>query len=487
MTRTLDTRSLLRMGAACGLILGGATGCPVDDLLAGSRADAAPSKDATTKDVAPDAKDAAPDASNSLYNSMSDPSAWSFFDISDVLPPGAGTSYSGAEFDGRYLYFVPYSATNVLRFDTSMSFADHAAWTYYSFVPNVVDVAGPGFGGGAAAFLYRGGAYDGSRFVYFAPFNPNTFAVQFDTHQTFSSSAAWSVFNTVNADPNANYWGVLCDVRYAYFVPNTTTNILAFDSNFASGGGFTAESDGGVSGAWISYDLAAGDAGPTQIANAEGFWGGVFDGQYVYFAPFSGAVVERHDTIQAVNFPSSYTGFNFVNAFVQPNPPKYWGGAYDGRNVYLVPYQNSPPLLVAYDTTSTSQFTDVDAWTSFDLRLLFAGDGGSADVGVAPGFVGAAYDGKRLFLAPAGNLTTLQGSAPVPVIAYDTTAPLTFVTSYSSYDPSVLNGNALAFEGAAYDGQYVYFVPHGYSVVARFEAKKTPGPLSPNSYTGSWW
>jgi hypothetical protein len=355
-------------------------------------------------------------------------------------------------------------------------------------------VAGPTFNSGAAAFLYRGGAYDGSRFVYFAPFNPNTYAVQYDTHQPFTSSAAWTVFNTATIDPNANYWGVTCDLRYAYFIPNTTTRVLAFDSQFANGGGFSADADGGASAAWISYDLAPGDAGAATVANAEGFWGGTFDGSYVYLVPYSGAVVERHTTEDPVTASDSYTGFDFVNAFINPNPPFYWGGAYDGQNVYLIPYQGSPPLLALYDTRSSNAFADSDAWTSFDLRRLFAPDGGSpSSVGLSPAFIGAAFDGKRLFLAPAGNLTTGAGAsvgttpAPVPVVAYDTTLPPVLVSSYSTYDPSVDNGAAHAFEGAAFDGQYVYFVPHGFGIVARFEAKNAPGPLSPTVYTGSWW
>jgi hypothetical protein len=109
-----------------------------------------------------------------------------------------------------------------------------------------------------------------------------------------------------------------------------------------------------------------------------------------------------------------------------------------------------------------------------------------ANANVAPGFVGAAFDGKRLFLSPAGSLG-VNGDIPLPVVAYDTTQELSSASSYSTYDPSLLNGNALSFEGAAFDGQYVYFVPHGYSVVARFKAKSAPGPLSPASYTGSWW
>jgi hypothetical protein len=143
---------------------------------------------------------------------------------------------------------------------------------------------------------------------------------------------------------------------------------------------------------------------------------------------------------------------------------------------------------VAYNTKSTDPFSDLDAWNSFDLGLLFSA-GGSATTGVAPGFVGAAFDGERLFLAPAGNLARPNGSAaPLPVVAYDTTKLLASASSYSVFDPSVMNGGATAFEGAAFDGQYVYFVPHGHSVVARFKAKKAPGPLSPaNIYTGSWW
>jgi hypothetical protein len=45
--------------------------------------------------------------------------------------------------------------------------------------------------------------------------------------------------------------------------------------------------------------------------------------------------------------------------------------------------------------------------------------------------------------------------------------------------------SGVAFD--AFDGQYIYFVPHTGSVVARFEAKSVNKGLFPPSYKGSWW
>jgi hypothetical protein len=64
-----------------------------------------------------------------------------------------------------------------------------------------------------------------------------------------------------------------------YFGPNNngtshSGTVLRFDTT----GNFTS------SGSWSAYD-----AGSTSGLNTKGFFGGVFDGRYIYFAPFSNA------------------------------------------------------------------------------------------------------------------------------------------------------------------------------------------------------
>jgi hypothetical protein len=465
---------------ACGLllVLVAANGCPVGDLLTDTKpGDAGPmAGDATTEGSAPtdaglDVADAhgseAPDGSSTYY-ALDDAQRWTFFDVSAV---GGQTTYSGVAFDGRYLYFVPdFSPPEVLRYDTRGALDDSSAWATYALLPNIVAAGGSASG----TFTYLGGAFDG-RYVYLAPFATNTYAIQYDTQRAFTDSGSWSAFATSALDPGANYWGVASDGRYAYFIPNTTTTVVAYDNKAAgdAGSGFSAASS------WVAYDLGSGpDYG--------GFWGGVYDGRYMYFAPFTGNVAARHDTTLPLGSASSWSvgsnGFDFENN-EQISPPHFWGSAYDGTWIYMIPYKTQSWTIASYATAG--QFSDDGSWSTCALAPLLSSTGGGT-----PGFVGAAYDGQRLILVPAGMTAT--GSGPLPVVAYDTTqalCPTDLKTAYSVFDPSTLAGGKMAqgFEGAAFDGQYVYFVPHTGSVVARFEAKGTNMGLSPPAYTGSWW
>lgn len=402
-----------------------------------------------------------------VYYSLDDPSRWTFFSAAAVA--NGVTKYSGVAFDGRYLYFVPqFSPPNVLRYDTQASFTDPGSWTYYTPLPSIVAAGGLSTG----SYTYLGGAFDG-RYVYLAPFGTNTYAVRYDTQQPFSHDASWSAFNAATLDSAANYWGALSDGRRTYFIPNKTTKVLAYDNNgdLDAGSDFTAAS-------FTVYDLGTGN---------QGYWGGAFDGTYVYFAPFSGSVAARHDTILPVTagWDVGATGFDFNNNFVLGAAAHFWGGAYDGSRVYMIPNATQAWTITAY--TTSGQFDDYTSWATCALgpQLLSTTSAPSS-------FVGAAFDGKRLLLVPYGTPAADSGAAALPMVAYDTTQPLcpsNMASAYSKFDPATLPGGAGAagFEGAAFDGHYVYFVPHAGSVVARFEAKSVNNGLSPSTYKGSWW
>ena len=484
------------------LLLATSGGCAVDDLLAGARStdagmtaakldatstDSARSDGAATIDEAETVEAAQADgggpwqgpddgadgtgnaeaSGDTAYYALDDRARWSFFSIGAVA--NGTTKYSGVAFDGRYLYFVPnFSPPNVLRYDTQGGFTDATAWTYYAPVPALVAAGGSSSG----AYVYRGGAFDG-RYVYLAPFGTNAYAVRYDTQQPFAHDASWSAFNAATMDPSANYWGAISDGRYTYFVPNKTTKVLAYDS--ASGA--DAGSDFTSAASFNVYDMGTSN---------QGYWGGAFDGTYVYLAPFSGSIAARHDTLLPVTaaWDVGSSGFDLNNNFVLGAAVHFWGSAYDGNRVYMIP-NGTPWTLAAY--TTSGQFNDYGSWATCAIGAqLFGGQiSGTA-------FVGAAFDGKRLFLVPYGSPGGDGGSPNLPVVTYDTTRPLCpgdISTAYTMFDPTNVDGgtSAIGFEGAAFDGKYVYFVPHAGSVMARFEAKSENKGLYPAVYKGSWW
>jgi hypothetical protein len=462
------------------------TGCPISDLQqTGIALSEGGGDDAQAMDVQPDVPaDVAAEAQaetgpSGPYYRLDDAARWTFFDVASV---GGSTTYSGVVFDQRYLYFVPnFSPPVALRYDTKCTtcssppgtLTDPMAWSTFSMLP-VIETAG---GSNAGSYTYLGGSFDG-QYVYFAPFGSNTFAVQYDTQQPFTDSRAWAAFDASVLDPNADYWGATYDGQRTYLVPNATNTIVAYTVTPSPDGG----SGFGSASSWTAYQLGSGP-------DNRGFWGGLYDGHNMYLAPFSGNVAVRH--VAGAPVSSSWSvgamGFNF-NVTEQISPPHFWGAAFDGQTVYFIPYKTSNLTLAAYATSGN--FNDDTSWSTYSLTSLLQSNGGAEILSTVPAFVGAAFDGRRVILAPAGQMREAGGvTASLPVVAYDTTMGLTMPTSYETFDPSTLSGGARAqgFEGVAFDGQYVYFVPHVGSVVARFQATHTNIGLSPISYRGSWW
>ncbi|MBN2361957.1 MAG: hypothetical protein JXR83_21075 [Deltaproteobacteria bacterium] len=148
---------------------------------------------------------------------------WSAHDASSV--DGLHTvGYKGAVFDGRYVYFVPFrdniasQHTRVLRYDTTAAFDATGAWD--AFDASDID--------GLVTMGYVGAEFDG-RYVYFIPYQQNNtpFAtyhanvLRLDTHGDFRSRSSWSAFDAGWIDglkTKGLKYGSF-DGSYVYFVP----------------------------------------------------------------------------------------------------------------------------------------------------------------------------------------------------------------------------------------------------------------------------
>ena len=98
---------------------------------------------------------------------FTDPSSWEQYDAAHTDGVDTG-GFDGGFFDGRYVTFCPWTRTpppgeagyhcNYLRYDTTRSFADSAAWSGYD--ASATD--------GLVSLGYNAGAFDGGSF-YAAP------------------------------------------------------------------------------------------------------------------------------------------------------------------------------------------------------------------------------------------------------------------------------------------------------------------------------
>jgi hypothetical protein len=212
-------------------------------------------------------------------------------------------------------------------------------------------------------------------------------------------------------------------------------------------------------------------------ADAEGFQGAVFDGRYVYFVPkgtlhFSGLVM-RYDTQATTPFTAATSWSTFDMTTLNAAAKGYYGGAFDGRYVYFVPWYNGTEfnsLVVRYDPQAP--FGTSASWSIFDVSTVNPS---------AKGFAGAAFDGRYVYFVPNNS------SKPDGLVArYDTQATFGAAGSWSTFDMTTAGADATTgFLGAGFDGRYVYLNSGG--GVARFDAKTPPSMPTLPGFSGSFF
>ncbi len=226
--------------------------------------------------------------------SCSNGGSWSFFDMASLNQNAAG--FLGAVFDGRYVNFIPSYASIAVRYDTTANFADSMSWS--TFDTQGVAAQQPGFGGGA---------FDG-RYVYYVPGlyvsgSGSTFlsnVVRFDTTGSFTNAGSWSSFDVAPLNPAAKgFAGAAFDGRFVYFVPYAvnapTQGTLVFDGVVVR---YDTTASFGSAASWSTFDTA-------QLMGApQGFFGAVFDGEYLYLIPSGSTVAVRFDAKTPRSMPA---------------------------------------------------------------------------------------------------------------------------------------------------------------------------------------
>jgi hypothetical protein len=97
-----------------------------------------------------------------------------------------------------------------------------------------------------------------------------------------------------------------------------------------------------------------------------------------------------------------------------------------------------------YDTQGS--FTSPSSYLVFDIHSID---------NTTHGFIGGTFDGRYIYFSP----WYASGSYQSVAFRYDTQAPLTSTSSWSSYDLTNVDTNAEGYFGCVFDGRYVTFVP----------------------------
>ncbi len=145
--------------------------------------------------------------------------------------------------------------------------------------------------------------------------------------------------------------------------------------------------------------------------------------------------------------------------------------------MYLVPRANG--VVVRFDTSASgSTIGTPSAWSTYDVtRVVQHGRAPS------PQFAGSAFDGRFVYFLPSAN-----GYAQL--VRYDTLSTFTADCAWSAVDLAAVTVGTLVpgtYNGAVFDGQYLYLIPYGSGLFARFQAR-TPASLPAlPAFHGSFW
>jgi hypothetical protein len=213
--------------------------------------------------------------------------------------------------------------------------------------------------------------------------------------------------------------------------------------------------------------FAAVDAANTEGLPTRGYFGAVCDGRYVYFVPEqhgeSGfpthANVLRLDTLGDFRDPASFTAYD-ASCTQGLDTRGFYGAVFDGRYVYFVPRQIDLELyhsrVLRLDTQG--DFHDPTSWMS-------------QEVGEEHSQQSAAFDGRYVYFCPGFSGDPKKEDEHCGrVIRLDTQGDFHESASYASVDISDFLGvDAACFDGGAFDGRHIYFVPLYNGLAVRYD------------------
>jgi len=304
---------------------------------------------------------------------------------------------------------------------------------------------------------YAGTIAEGD-FVYFAAFDSSRGrhgeVLRYDTTKDFESAEAWSTFDAgahgVGNDPDS-FTGIISDGKFLYFAPyhngdKFSGEVLRYDT--------TKDFDSVE--AWNAFDPSNNGVG----YDATGYWGGTFDGRYVYLSPDwntneagnpeAHGEVLRYDTTKDFESAEAWSTFDASKNGVGYDPREYLNAVFDGKFIYFSPLANKGAHgeVLRYDTTK--DFESAEAWSTFDAS--------KNGVGNEPrGYDGIIFDGKFVYFSPRANDSGPHGE----VLRYDTSKDFESVEAWSTFDPSNngVGSNPIGFGDGIFDGKFVYFSP----------------------------
>ena len=259
-----------------------------------------------------------------------------FRDFSAWKGVGHWDAYEDGIVVGDHLYFSPHldkkneRHTIPLRYDTTKHFEEITSWSGVKLGLNA---------------SYIGAAYDGKK-IYYAPWQDDdqegSSILRYDTEQSFFAKSAWNLLPI----PYVGYSGAGFNGTHVVFAPcwcaaypgdiesskimflDVNTQEVSFSTlDYGAYNGVVEADDAlylvadtdrnGVRSDFIEVTNSIKTFSPT-IAKG-GYWGGTFDGQYVYFTPYDNPSLGkrngeflRYDTAKPFEDDASWESISFA-------------------------------------------------------------------------------------------------------------------------------------------------------------------------------
>lgn len=258
----------------------------------------------------------------------------------------------GASFDpaGKYLYLPreqPDASPLFARYDVTEPFADAGVST--------TELNGQ-------SSRYVAGAFAVGEML-FVPDIASANAISFPS-SAFGDSTSWSA--TPLGGTKGSFRGIAVSSDCAFAAPKDSATKIASRCNLAVT--WTSNTEGGPSSSGATVDP---------------------DGGYVYFAPADGPTVARAVANQAVTDGGIESFDPTAPDATSSTIPKFAGVVASKDALYFLPAAGSDGVVLRYDTSGA--FAKPSSWA----RHAIAGTGG---------FFGGVFDGRYLYLVPAGDM-----------------------------------------------------------------------------------
>lgn len=291
---------------------------------------------------------------------------------------------------------------------------------------------------------FSGAASDG-RWVYYAPLNNGGFhgrVLRYDSLLPFDQASAWSHFDVAGLDPDCRGFVDLVHAGgHLYLIP------FCHGSHHGKVVRHDLQADFEEPGSWSVFDTQS------VHAHSRGFVSGCFDGRHLYLAPYQldhqthHGQVTRYDTQQPFAARGAWEVFDLAG--LNPECRGYHSAIADGEQVYFVPYLRGRRQYSGWVARldRRAPFGSHSAWRCLDVNAIHPG---------AQGFVGAARHGGMVYFVPYVDADDRHGR----VLRLDTRADFADPGAWQMFDCARVHPGSRGFFGAVCAGRHLYLIPH---------------------------